>query len=73
MIELTRTHDPVLLSLIKLRLAEADVAAFVFDAHTSNAYAGALDTVPSRVMIDESDLPKALPVLAEVLGMAERR
>jgi hypothetical protein len=65
MIELVRTHDPVFLSWLECRLADAGVDACVLDDHTSGAYAGALDAVARRVMVAEADLERARRVLAE--------
>ena len=70
MIELIRTDDPVLVSWLQARLGELGVEVFVFDAHTSSVYGGALNTIGRRVMIAEDDLAKARPVLAEVRELA---
>jgi hypothetical protein len=70
MIELIRTDDPVLLSWLEIRLAEIGIEVVVFDAHTSNAYAGALDSVSRRMMVAEDDLSRAMRVVAEGRGLA---
>jgi hypothetical protein len=70
MIELIRTDDPVLLSWLETRLAEIGIEAFVFDGHTSNAYAGALGSVSCRIMVAEDDLSRAMRVVAEGRGLA---
>ena len=70
MIELIRTDDPVLLSWLETRLAEVGIEAVVFDGHTSSAYAGALDSVCSRMMVAEDDLSRAMMIVAEGRGLA---
>ncbi|MGF1641428.1 MAG: DUF2007 domain-containing protein [Rhodospirillales bacterium] len=73
MIELVRTDDPVLLSWLEARLAEAGVAVAVFDDHTCGAYAGALDGVRRRLMVAEGDLARATPIVAEGRALAAGR
>jgi cytochrome c biogenesis protein ResB len=70
MIELIRTDDPVLLSWLETRLAEVGIETVVFDGHTSSAYAGALDSVSSRMMVAEEDLSRAMRIVAEGRGLA---
>ena len=59
MIELARIDNMVKLSWLTARLREEGIEAVVFDAHTSGLYAGLLDTVQCRVMVDEADAPRA--------------
>jgi hypothetical protein len=73
MIELIRTDDPVLLSWLETRLAEIGIEVFVFDGHTSSAYAGALDGVSRRLMVAEEDISRAKRVVAEGRGLAGQK
>lgn len=65
MVELTRSNDPVLLSWLRVRLADAGIEFAVFDSHTSSAYMGGLAAVASRVMVPEDQMPLAAIILAE--------
>lgn len=65
MIELVRTDDPVLVTWLQSRFAEAGIAACVFDAHTASAYGGALGLVGRRIMVAESDIVRARMILVE--------
>lgn len=65
MIELIRSDDAVLVSWLEARLREIGINAHVLDAYTASVYGGALDAVQRRIMIDEADLPRARPLLAE--------
>lgn len=65
MIELCRTGDPVMLSWLESRLADAGIASVTLDAFTSDAFAGTLASVGRRVMVAEADLPRARDILDE--------
>jgi hypothetical protein len=65
MIELIRTADPILLSWLETRLAEAGIESFVFDGHTSTVFGGTLDCVVRRMMVAEEDRGRASAILAE--------
>ena len=65
MVELTRTDNPVLISWLEMRLADAGIKSFVLDAYTSSVYGGALAAVPRRVMVQEGDVERARRILAE--------
>lgn len=65
MIELCRIGDPVMLSWLQGRLAEAGIECVTLDAFTSQAFAGTLDGVGRRVMVSEADLPRAQGILRE--------
>ncbi len=65
MIELCRTGDPVMLSWLESRLVDAGIASVTLDAFTSQAFAGTLDGVGRRVMVEETDLARALQILDE--------
>ena len=62
--ELTRTNDPVLLSWLTARLADADIAAVVLDTHAS-VVEGSISAIQRRVMVDRRDLFRARALLAE--------
>jgi hypothetical protein len=65
MVELLRTRNMVMLGWLRNRLSAAGIEAYVFDAHTSSLYGGALDAVAARVMVDEADAGRARLILAE--------
>lgn len=65
MIELIRSDDPVLVSWLETRLREIGIKAHVLDAYTASVYGGALGAVQRRVMVDETDLPRARLLLAD--------
>ncbi len=62
MVELLRAGDPVLLSYVSALLADAGIAAAVWDNHMSATVGGFL---PSRVMVPDGDLEIARKLLAE--------
>ena len=61
--ELLRTNDIVYLSYAQSVLAEAGIAALVFDAHMS-IMEGSLGVLPRRLMVPDEDLARAKAVLA---------
>jgi hypothetical protein len=65
MIELVRTDNPILLSWLRTRLAEAGIESVVFDGHASTIFGGTLDTVARRVMVAEDDRERAADILEE--------
>lgn len=65
MFELIRTDNPIFLSWLETRLAEAGIESFVFDEHTSTVFGGTLDTVVRRLMVAEEDEARASEILAE--------
>jgi len=65
MIELCRIGDPVMLSWLQSRLADAGIDSVTLDSFTSQAFAGTLDVVGLRVMVAEADLPRAQQILNE--------
>lgn len=65
MVELVRTNDPVQISLLMGRLAEAGIEAVVFDGHAS-AIEGSIGILPRRIMVIDDDLERARAVLAEL-------
>lgn len=55
MIELLRTNDVVLLSLVEAILAEARIGYFVADGFAS-VVDGSLGIIPRRVLVQEDDI-----------------
>ncbi|MGD0187736.1 MAG: DUF2007 domain-containing protein [Roseiarcus sp.] len=64
MVELVRTNDLVLISLIETLLNEAGVAFFVADQHMS-AVEGSLGFLPRRIMIDSNERERARRLLSD--------
>ena len=52
MIELARTNDMVVISLIESLFAEADIGFLVLDQHMS-VLEGSIGILPRRIMVDE--------------------
>ena len=71
-IELVRTNDLVLISVIESLLAEEGVAHFVADQHMS-AMEGSLGFLPRRIMVDSEQEGRARRLLAEAGLAAELR
>jgi hypothetical protein len=67
-IELLRTNDLVLISLIEAILFENGIVVFVADEHMS-AMEGSLGFLPRRLLVDASEAVLARKVLAEA-GLA---
>ena len=61
---LATSNDPVRLSFLTALLADAGVAAFLLDAHTS-AVEGSIGAIPRRLAVREEDQARARRVLAE--------
>jgi hypothetical protein len=57
-IELVRTNDLVLISLVETLLTQAGVAFFVADQHMS-VVEGSLGFLPRRIMIDAGERERA--------------
>ena len=72
LIELVRTNDLVLISVIESLLAEEGVAHFVADQHMS-AMEGSLGFLPRRIMVDSEQEGRARRLLAEAGLAAELR
>ncbi|MGO9773014.1 MAG: DUF2007 domain-containing protein [Roseiarcus sp.] len=64
MVELVRTNDLVLISLIETLLNEAGVAFFVADQHMS-AVEGSLGFLPRRIMIASNERERARRLLSD--------
>ena len=69
MIELLRTNDLVLISVVQALLAEDRIASFVADQHMS-AVEGSLGFLPRRVMVDRDSIGRARRLLSQA-GFAE--
>ena len=69
MIELLRTNDLVLISVVEALLAEDRIACFVADQHMS-AVEGSLGFLPRRIMVDADAIGRARRILSEA-GFAE--
>ena len=62
---LATSNDPVRLSFLTALLADAGIAAFVLDAHTS-AVEGSIGAIPRRLVVAAEDEWRARQVLKEV-------
>jgi hypothetical protein len=71
-IELVRTNDLVVISLIESLLTQEGVPYFVADQHMS-AVEGSLGFLPRRIMVDASQLGRARRLLQEAGLAAELR
>jgi hypothetical protein len=69
MIELVRTNDLVLISLVEAILSGAGVRYFVADAHMS-ALEGSTGFLPRRILVDAAQADRARRLLREA-GLAE--
>ncbi len=69
MIELLRTNDLVLISVVQALLAEDRIACWVADQHMS-AVEGSLGFLPRRVMVDRESVGRARRLLSQA-GFAE--
>jgi hypothetical protein len=72
LIELVRTNDLVLISVIESILAHEGVAHFIADQHMS-AMEGSLGFLPRRIMVDSAQENRARRLLAEAGLAAELR
>ncbi len=64
MIELLRTNDLVLISVIESILKEEEIAYFVADQHTSSVE-GSLGFLPRRIMVDAEEHDKVRRIMEE--------
>jgi hypothetical protein len=63
-VELVRTNDLVLISVIETLLSQAGVAYFVADQHMSAAE-GSLGFLPRRIMVDSDERERARRLMRE--------
>jgi hypothetical protein len=68
LIELVRTNDLVMISVIEALLSEERVRFFVADQHMS-AVEGSLGFLPRRILVDSQDVDRARRLLREA-GLA---
>jgi len=62
--ELLRTNDLVRLSWVEALLTDAGINCLVLDEHTS-LVEGSIGAIQRRLMVDESDHPRAQKLLRE--------
>ncbi|HUA51358.1 MAG TPA: DUF2007 domain-containing protein [Candidatus Sulfotelmatobacter sp.] len=62
--EVLRSNDTVRLSWLTALLADAGIAAVLFDDHMS-IIEGSIGALPRRLMVEDADHARALRVLAE--------
>ena len=63
MIELIRTADPVLLSVLRAALADADIDHQLFDSGAGGLWQAA---IPVRIMVRDEELELARRVVAQL-------
>ena len=68
MVEILRTNDLVLISVIELLLKAANVGFFVADQHMA-AVEGSLGFLPRRILVEKREERRARTLLAEA-GLA---
>ena len=64
--DVLKTNDPVLLGFAQVLLADAGIAAVIFDNHMS-IMDGSLGILPRRLMVADEDFASAERVLREAL------
>ncbi|MBI3513328.1 MAG: DUF2007 domain-containing protein [Proteobacteria bacterium] len=62
--EVLRSNDAVRLSWLTALLADAGIAAVVFDTHMS-IVEGSIGALPRRLMVEDDDHARALAVLTQ--------
>ena len=62
--ELLRTNDLVFISFVEALLNDAQIEAFVMDAHTS-VLEGSINAIQRRVMVADDDAARAQSILRE--------
>ena len=68
MVELVRTNDLVVISLIEALLRQEQISFFVADQHMS-AVEGSLGFLPRRILVDSDEVDRARRLLGEA-GLA---
>jgi Putative prokaryotic signal transducing protein len=72
LIEIVRTNDLVMISVIESLLTQAGVPFFIADQHMS-AVEGSLGFLPRRIMVDSAQWDRARRLLQEAGLAAELR
>ena len=72
MVELVRTNDLVMISLIESLLTESGVGFFIADQHMS-ATEGSVGFLPRRIMVDADEASRARRLLKDAGLAAELR
>ncbi len=72
MLEIVRTNDPVMLSLLESLMKEAGIACFVADQSMS-ILEGSLGAIPRRFMVDSDRADEARAILRDAGLGAELR
>ena len=72
LIEIVRTNDLVLISVIEMLLNGAEIAFFVVDRNMS-AVEGSLGFMPRRILVDSDEILRARRLLTEAGLAAELR
>lgn len=62
--ELLRTNDLVFISFVEALLKDANIEAFVMDAHTS-VLEGSINAIQRRVMVGDDDAAQAQDIVKE--------
>ena len=62
--ELIRTNDPVRLSWLVAYLSDQNIAALIFDTHTS-VLEGSINAIQRRLMVADDDFSRARSLLRE--------
>jgi Putative prokaryotic signal transducing protein len=62
--EVLRSNDPVRLSWLVALLADAGIAAVLFDTHMS-IVEGSIGALPRRLMVEDDDHGRALRILRD--------
>ena len=72
MVELVRTNDLVVISLIEALLRQEQISFFVADQHMS-AVEGSLGFLPRRILVDSAERERARRLLRDAGLAAELR
>jgi hypothetical protein len=66
-IEVLTTNDPIRLNFAEAVLKEAGIESVTLDANTAAVFGGSLPWIKRRLLVAESDGPRARRVLAEAM------
>jgi hypothetical protein len=62
--EILRTNDPILISYVRSLLMDAGIESVEFDSHIANLEGG-VSAIPCRLMVIDTDVDRALSILAD--------